>query len=137
MTVFGPGKGSRLHLGYVASHGLKSLRTQIGKLFEEAWVELSGKSQHVIEHQHLAVAARPRTDSDGGNRQFPSDPRRNRLGDEFENNGKRAGRLRGLCVLDEAVLISLDLAHSTERMNRLWLHANVAHDGDIGHRQRP
>jgi hypothetical protein len=67
-------------------------------LFHERRHELVEQSEHVVTHEHLSVAVRPRSDADGGDSNMCRGGSGNVGRDGFQHNRKRSGRFEGRSI---------------------------------------
>src|ERR1700734_3619168 len=80
------------HLGRILRRRANGFLAQIGEALEESRVKVR-YAEHVVSHQHLAVARGSRTDADRWDRQLARDSGGDRLGNQLEYDGK------GACLL--------------------------------------
>ena len=93
------------------------------------------QAQEVVEDEHLAVAAGPGADADGGDVHLVGDPGGDHVGDALEDDGEAPGGGQGLGVVHEGLgggrVAGLDpvAAHGVDRLGG---EPEVPHDGDLG-----
>ena len=93
------------------------------------------EAEHVVEHEHLAIAMRSGADADRGDRQRVGDHARHLVGHAFEHDREATGVLERLGVVDQRergghlTALHLEAAH---RVHRLRGEPDVTHHRDLG-----
>src|SRR5690606_38824705 len=98
----------------------------------------AAQAGHVLPHQHLGVAVRARTDTDGGDLQLVGDLLRYLGGDHLHHHGERTGLLQRQRVGEKFVAGVVAALHpvAAQRMLRLGREADVRHHRDARVGQR-
>src|SRR3989441_9752110 len=86
------------HLGRVQLHRLAYVFGERRVAFHELGAEPVVQSQHVVQHEYLAVACGAGTDADRRDGERLADLRRERRRDQLEHHRERAGFLQCLSV---------------------------------------
>jgi len=89
------------HIVTVFAYGTGNDSPHIGVLPREFRHWVKGQPQDVMQHQDLAVAIRPCSDSDRGNAQFTRNLRRQFARHRFQHHGKRAGGFHRSRIADQ------------------------------------
>src|SRR5690242_10645802 len=107
--------------------------------FDEFWYEIIEQAQHVVNHQHLAIATNAGTDPDGRNRETPGDFLGQIHRHAFQHDRERAGffhRQRIAQYRLASLLVAALNFITTKLMYGLRREADMAHDRDAGLHER-
>ena len=108
---------------------------QVGVAAQEARREPFVDTQHVVDHEHLAVAARAGADADRRGRNLGGHARGQRRGNLFEHDAETARLAQQVRVAQQFFGLGLLLGADgvgSELVDRLGRQAEVSHDGNAG-----
>src|SRR5215471_18123154 len=97
------------------------------------WRRIVGQTKSIVTDEYLAVAMRSGADTDRRNFYARGDPPCKIRWNRFQNDGKHAGLLQHLGILDQAVgrlRVAALLAKTSELMDRLRRQTDVTHHRD-------
>src|ERR1700684_539099 len=80
------------HVRGIFSDGAGNRFPDMRESARELWRVLRAQTNHVMQHQYLAIGIRTRADTNRGNMQFARNFRAQLARNRFEHHGERAGR---------------------------------------------
>lgn len=129
------GEGTVLHGRYILAYGCLYRLSQLGKPTQELRLEALVESQHVVEHQYLAVACVARTDTYHGAADSLGDLC-GQCGRYFlQHDGEAAGFVQQLGIMQQLVGLGFLLGTQSvaaKLVDRLRRESQMTHHGDTG-----